>query len=163
MSSTRLFFLKSLQPLFRRNLPNKLKQRETKKKHRNRRNAPGVIYRVLAKKKQPTKKPPKHPNTHFLVRQLLSAPQKKNQQEESSHGTLEWLLHAVSSRWKSQEDASQICVWWCVCPGGVYGGGAGLGLIPRLFMYEMNWSGISASTSLASRAMLSTWLPVRSM
>lgn len=87
------FFLKSLQPLFRRNLPNELKQRETKKRHRNRRNAPGVIQRVPAKKNNN----PKHPNTHFLVHQLLFAPRKK-QQAESSHGTLERLLHTVSSR-----------------------------------------------------------------
>ena len=44
-----------------------------------------------------------------------------------------------------------------------YDGGTGLGLMALLFMQEISWSGISASTSFASRAMLSTWLPVRSM
>jgi len=39
-----------------------------------------------------------------------------------------------------------------------YGGGGGLGLTPLDFMYDTNWSGISARTSLASTA----WLRVRS-
>lgn len=40
---------------------------------------------------------------------------------------------------------------------------AGRGSIPRLFMKDSSWSGISARTSLASRAMLRTWLPDLSM
>lgn len=41
--------------------------------------------------------------------------------------------------------------------GGVSGGtgGTGVGLMPRAFMYERSWSGISARTSRASPAMLS--------
>lgn len=40
---------------------------------------------------------------------------------------------------------------------------AGRGSIPRLFMKDSSWSGISARTSFARRAMLSTWLPDLSM
>lgn len=40
---------------------------------------------------------------------------------------------------------------------------AGRGSIPLLFMKDSSWSGISARTSLASRAMLRTWFPDRSM
>ena len=40
---------------------------------------------------------------------------------------------------------------------------AGRGSIPRLFIKDRSWSGISARTSLASRAMLRTWLPDLSM
>lgn len=36
---------------------------------------------------------------------------------------------------------------------------AGRGSIPLLFIKDSSWSGISARTSLASRAMLRTWLP----
>ncbi|KAG7265509.1 hypothetical protein CRUP_034301 [Coryphaenoides rupestris] len=36
---------------------------------------------------------------------------------------------------------------------------AGRGSIPRVFMKDSSWSGISARTSLASRAMLRTWFP----
>ncbi|KAG7276378.1 hypothetical protein CRUP_014410, partial [Coryphaenoides rupestris] len=43
---------------------------------------------------------------------------------------------------------------------GDQGGGAGEGLTPRVRMYDRNWSGISARTSLASRAMLRTWFPL---
>ena len=42
-------------------------------------------------------------------------------------------------------------------------GTGGRGPIPRLFMKERSCSGISARTSFASRAMLSTWFPERSM
>lgn len=42
-------------------------------------------------------------------------------------------------------------------------GRGGRGSIPRLFMNDSSWSGISARTSLASRAMLRTWFPDRSM
>ena len=42
-------------------------------------------------------------------------------------------------------------------------GRGGRGSIPRLFMKDSSWSGISARTSLASRAMLRTWFPERSM
>lgn len=42
-------------------------------------------------------------------------------------------------------------------------GRGGRGSIPRLFMKDSSWSGISARTSLAKRAMLRTWFPDRSM
>lgn len=39
---------------------------------------------------------------------------KKNQEAESSHRTLEWLLHAVSPQWKAERRASDLCVMVCV-------------------------------------------------
>lgn len=51
--------------------------------------------------------------------------------------------------------------------GGLLGmleaGGAGQGLISLLFIKDNSWSGISARTSLASRAILRIWFPERSM
>lgn len=62
MPSKRLFFLKSLQPLFRRNLPNKLKQRETKKKHRRKQTKRSRSHLEGAGKKTKQKKTPdQHP------------------------------------------------------------------------------------------------------
>lgn len=40
---------------------------------------------------------------------------------------------------------------------------AGRGSKPLLFMKDNSWSGISARTSLAKRAILSTWFPDLSM
>lgn len=68
---------------------------------------------------------------------------------------------------------AQICVWseWTEWTEGssVDGGleevqlGAAWGLMPLLLTYCRNWSGISARTSFARRAMLRMWLPLRSM
>lgn len=54
----------------------------------------------------------------------------------------------------------QMCL--CSCGSGEEDR-AGRGSIPRLFMKDSSWSGISARTSFASRAMLRTWLPDLSM
>lgn len=70
-----------------------------------------------------------------------------------------WLLEAGSRPPQGRGHTGLVGDWF----SHRYSGGMGLGLMPLLFMYEINWSGISANTSLANRAMLRTWFPVRSM
>ena len=58
------------------------------------------------------------------------------------------------------EATGQMCRW---SSGSGEEERAGRGSIPRPFMNDSSWSGISARTSFASRAMLRTWLPDLSM
>lgn len=96
--------LESVQPLLRRKLPNKYNT----KKNRNR-NQQVLLQKSFGGHGHEIQHP-------FQERQLLIAPNK--QEAESSHRTLSGccMLLVLSEK---PRGGLQICVWWCVCPGGV--------------------------------------------
>lgn len=122
----------------------------------------------------------------WLKRPLDTLKQSERPSETSAHPTSPFILkegqrftqtgHVWSWEWQWTKERAYVCAMAqiCVCSGwtGWTSAGGGLeelewdecwGLMPLLLTYWRNWSGISARTSLARRAMLRMWFPLRSM